>query len=107
MLTAAGFGVTYLAFAVLALAQEPHWASVTGTLEVPAATALRRWRQLAGASLVLGCALCVLGNGPGFGALLSVLMQGACAMAVALTLSWQPRRLRGLASLLARLPAPP
>lgn len=103
-MTAAGFGVTYLAFAVLALAQEQHWACVTGTLGLPAAAALRRWRKLAGAGLVLGCALCLFANGASFGALLSVLMSGACAMAVAFTLSWKPRWLRGLASMLARCP---
>ncbi len=101
-LTAAAFGVTYLAFALLALAQEAHWTSVTGSLEAPAATHVRRWRQLACASLVLACALCLLANGPGFGIVLSVLMQGVCAIAVAFTLTWKPRSLQGVASLLRR-----
>jgi hypothetical protein len=103
LLTAAGFGVTYLAFAVLALAQEAHWTGVTGSLEAPPQTRVRRWRQLAGAGLALACALCLLGNGPGFGVLLSVLMLGACAIAVAFTLTWQPRWLGGVAGMLGRL----
>ena len=102
LLTAAAFGVTYLAFALLALAQEAHWSGVTGSLEAPPAMEVRRWRQLAGAGLALACALCLLGNGAGFGVLLSVLMLGACAIAVAFTLTWQPRWLHPVASVLGR-----
>jgi len=99
LLTAAAFAVTYFAFTLLALAQEQHWSGVTRDLQLPqpSAAALRRWRGLAGTGLALGCALCVLGNGPSFGALLWVLLLGACAMAVAFTLTWKPQWLHGIA----------
>lgn len=99
LLTAAAFIVTYFGFALLALAQEPHWSDVTRSLQLahPSAAALRRWRWFAGACLALGCALCLAGNGTGFGALLWVLLLGACAMAVAFTLAWKPQWLHSVA----------
>lgn len=100
LLTAAAFAVTYFAFALLALAQEQHWSGVTRSLELlqqPPAAALRCWRCFACTGLALGCALCLLGNGPSFGALLWVLVLAACAMAVAFTLAWKPQWLRGVA----------
>ena len=98
-LTAAAFAVSYFAFALLALAQEQHWSGVTRSLELPqpSAAALRRWRWLAGTGLALGCALCLFGNGPSFGALLWLLLLGACAMAVAFTLAWKQQWLHGVA----------
>lgn len=100
LLTAAAFAVSYFSFALLALAQEQHWSGITRSLELPqpSAAALRRWRCFAGTGLALGCALCLLGNGPSFGVLLWVLLLGVCAMAVAFTLAWKPQWLRGVAS---------
>lgn len=99
LLTAAAFAINYFAFALLALAQEQHWSDVTRSMELPhpPAAALRRWRCFAGTGLALGCALCLLGNGPSFGALLWVLLLGVCAMAVVFTLAWKPQWLRGVA----------
>jgi hypothetical protein len=94
---AAAAGI-YLAFALLALSQEEHWAASVGTQPAPPSARLRRrWRYAAGTALTLAGALCVTGHGTGFGLLLWVLMMGAGIMAVAFTLSWKPHWLRSIA----------
>lgn len=98
LLSCAAAAGIYLAFALLALSQEEHWAASVGTQPAPPSARLRRrWRYVAGTALALAGALCVAGHGSGFGLLLWVLMMGAGIMAVAFTLSWKPHWLRGIA----------
>ena len=98
LLTCVAAAGIYLAFALLALSQEEHWAASVGTQPAPPSARLRRrWRYAAGTALALAGALCVAGHGSGFGLLLWVLMMGAGIMAVAFTLSWKPHWQRGIA----------
>lgn len=100
LLTLAAAAATYLAMALLALSQEEHW-TLAG---MPPATALaRRWRYAAIAVLTLAGALCVAGHGAGFGLLLWVMLIGAGIIAVALTLSWWPHSLRGIALIASKV----
>lgn len=94
LLTLAAAMAIYLALALLALSQEDHWSRAG----MPPSTRLaRRWRYLAGIVLILAGALCVAGHGAGFGLILWVMLIGAGIMAVALTLSWRPHWLGGIA----------
>lgn len=94
LLTLAAAIAIYLALALLALSQEEHW----NRAGMPPATALaRRWRYLASAILVLAGVLCLAGHGAGFGLLLWGMLIGAGIVAVALTLSWRPQWLGGIA----------
>lgn len=94
LLTLAAAMAIYLALALLALSQEDHWSRAG----MPPSTRLaRRWRYLAGVVLILAGVLCVAGHGAGFGVMLWVMLIGAGIVAVALTLSWRPRWLGGLA----------
>lgn len=94
LLTLAAAMAIYLALALLALSQEDHWSRAG----MPPSTRLaRRWRYLAGVVLILAGVLCVAGHGAGFGLILWVMLIGAGIVAVALTLSWRPRWLGGLA----------
>lgn len=103
LLTITAFAVAYFAFALLALSQERHWFSVSRNLDAahPSEAALRRWRCAGGTGLAAACALCLSVHGASFGGLLSVVMLGACAIAVALTLAWTPHWLR----FITRMPA--
>ncbi|MEN9892388.1 MAG: hypothetical protein RLY78_2683 [Pseudomonadota bacterium] len=82
-------------FALLALGQDRHWSAVTGLDEgqrVPSA-------QLRGSGLAaqaVACALWVIAEGPGFGALLWGVSTTAAAMTIALTLTWRPQWLKAL-----------
>lgn len=94
LLTLAAAMAIYLALALLALSQEDHWSRAG----MPPSTRLaRRWRYLAGVVLILAGVLCVASHGAGFGLILWVMLIGAGIVAVALTLSWRPRWLGGLA----------
>lgn len=94
LLTLAAAMAIYLALALLALSQEDHWSRAG----MPPATRLaRRWRYLAGIVLILAGALYVAVHGAGFGLILWVMLIGAGIMAVALTLSWRPQWLGGIA----------
>ena len=94
LLTLAAALAIYLALALLALSQEDHWSRAG----MPPSTRLaRRWRYVAGVVLILAGVLCVAGHGAGFGLILWVMLIGAGIVAVALTLSWRPRWLGGLA----------
>jgi len=94
LLTLAAAAACCLALALLALSQEEHWTRVG----MPPATPLaRRWRYVASAVLILAGVLCVAGHGAGFGLLLWVMLISAGIMAVALTLSWRPQWLAGIA----------
>jgi hypothetical protein len=90
----------YLALALLALSQEDHWSRAG----MPPTTKLaRHWRYLASIVLVLAGLLCVAGHGAGFGLILWVMLLGATIMAVALTLSWRPQWLGGIARVTSRI----
>lgn len=90
----------YLALALLALSQEDHWSRAG----MPPATRLaHRWRYVASIVLILAGLLCVAGHGAGFGLILWVMLIGAAIMAVALTLSWRPQWLGGMARGVGRL----
>lgn len=83
---------SYGGFACLALAMPCHWAEVSGQgIDV---APLRRWLRPLGFSMLgIAYALCVYRDGPSFGSLLWVVLISAAAIAVALTLTWQPRLL--------------
>lgn len=90
-----------LGFVFLALAQERHWRAVC------AAPALQRvraaWPAAVGLAFqLLALALTLRAQGPSFGSLLWTMLIMAAAMAVALTLAWQPKWLRPIAQLLRR-----
>ncbi len=94
LLTLTAAAACYLALALLALSQEEHWTRVG----MPPATPLaRRWRHAAFITLILAGVLCVAGHGAGFGLILWVMLIGAGIVAVALTLSWRPQWLAGIA----------
>jgi hypothetical protein len=95
-LVLAAYVSSYLGFALLALRQRPHHASVsasTGRGKVPEAL-LRRHLALGGAALVASFALSWLAEGPGFGSILWVLLLAASALSVTFTLTLRPRWLR-------------
>lgn len=94
LLTLTAAMAIYLALALLALSQEDHWSRAG----MPPATRLaHRWRYVASIVLILAGILCVTGHGAGFGLILWVMLVGAGIMAVALTLSWRPQWLGGIA----------
>lgn len=94
LLTLAAAAACYLALALLALSQDDHWSRAG----MPPATRLaRRWRYVASAMLILAGMLCVAVHGVGFGLILWVMLVGAAIVAVALTLSWRPQWLGGIA----------
>ena len=100
LLTLAAAMACYLALALLALSQEDHWSRAG----MPPATKLaRRWRYVASAMLVMAGMFCVAGHGTGFGLILWVMLIGAAIMAVALTLSWRPQWLGGIARATSRI----
>ena len=87
----------YLGFALLALTQARPWRRVG---QAPPPTAIRRlaMRTLGGLALVLSLALCLVRDGPSFGALLWATAISIAAAAVAFTLTWRPALLRPLAA---------
>lgn len=104
-LIATAVAVSLFGFLVLALGQDRHWEAVTGR----GADARVRGPVLLPVGLAAqaaSCALLVLAQGPGFGALLWGVCMTAAALTVALTLTWRPAALRPLALLIrAALPA--
>jgi len=102
LLTLTAAMAIYLALALLALSQEDHWSRAG----MPPATRLaHRWRYVASIVLILAGLLCVAGHGVGFGLILWVMLVGAAIVAVALTLSWRPQWLGGIARVAGRLQA--
>lgn len=80
----------YGAFACLALSMPRHWAAASG--QKLTVVPHRRWLRPGGFALLgVACALCVYRDGPGFGAVLWVVLISGAALAVAFTLAWQPR----------------
>lgn len=102
--TVAAWILCSTAWGLLALSQERHRERVW-----PEAGAWRSpvWaRPLAFALLVVALGLCWRAQGPGFGALLWVVVLCATAMLLALTLTWRPHWLRPVARLLHALARP-
>ena len=87
----------YLGFALLALSQNRHWRSVTGTA-TPTALVAFVLRALAGLALATSLTVALLRDGPSFGALLWATVLSTAAIAVAFTLSWRPHWLWPLAA---------
>ena len=100
LLTLAAAMACYLALALLALSQEDHWSRAGMP---PATKVARRWRYVASAMLVMAGMFCVAGHGASFGLILWVMLIGAAIMAVALTLSWRPQWLGGIARATSRI----
>lgn len=97
MLAAAAFAASYLGFALLALRQAPHHATVAALRRAqPSAAARRRNLALGASALALSLALCCIGRGPSFGVILWVLLLAASGQSVTLTLTYRPRWLRAL-----------
>ena len=92
--------VAYLGFALLALTQARPWQRVS---PAPQPTRIRRLalRILGGLALLLSLVLCLVRDGPGFGALLWATMISLAAIAVAFTLTWRPSLLRPLVKMVA------
>lgn len=88
----------YLGFAMLALAQARHWRAVSKTAE-PSPSGKLVLRVAGSAWLVLALCLALFRDGPNFGALLWVTAISMAALAVAFTLSWRPRLLWPLVTL--------
>ena len=92
--------VAYLGFALLALSQARPWQRVS---QARPPTDIRRLalRALGGLALVLSLILCLVRDGPSFGALLWATAISIAAAAVAFTLTWCPTRLRPLVKIAA------
>jgi len=92
------FVLCYLACALFALAQPPHWRAVTQAASPGSAPG--RTKDLATLLLAGALAWLLLTEGAGFGVLLWVMLGSAAAMTLSLTLSWRPGWLRPLARLI-------
>lgn len=92
--------VAYLGFALLAMSQKRPWQQVS---QVPPPTSIRRLtlRTLGGLALLSALVLCVVRDGPSFGALLWATTISIAAATVAFTLTWAPAWLRPLAKVAA------
>ena len=99
VLLAAALATAYAGFAVLACTQQRHWHMLTGTVSCP-----KRQKALlrcAGAALLLlALALAIARDGAAFGSLLWGTAISLAAIAVVLTLTWFPSRLRSALSVL-------
>ena len=93
ILTAAYFG-----FALVALTQARPWQRL-GQAAPPTGIRPLALRTLGGLALVLSLALCLVRDGPSFGALLWATTISLTAAAVAFTLTWRPALLRPLAAM--------
>lgn len=90
----------YLGFALLALTQARPWRRL-GQAAPP--TGIRRLalRTLGGLALLLSLVLCLVRDGPSFGALLWATAISIAAAAVAFTLTWRSSLLRPLVKMVA------
>ena len=98
LLLIALFLVTYLGFALLAMSQARPWQRVS---RVPPPTDVQRLalRTLGGLALLLSLVLCLVRDGPSFGALLWATAISLAATAVVFTLTWRPALLHPLAAM--------
>ena len=88
----------YLGFALLALTQARSWRRLG---QSPPPTGIRRLalRTVGGLALLLSLVLCLVRDGPSFGALLWATAISLAAATVAFTLTWRPALLRPLAAM--------
>ncbi|WP_414716949.1 DUF3325 domain-containing protein [Tardiphaga sp. 42S5] len=93
-------GSTYFGFALLALSQSHHWRKVTRT-DSFSHLAVSIFRTFGYCFLCFGLATAVVRDGVSFGAVLWLTIISVSAVLVAVTLTWRPSLLRGLAHLLA------
>ncbi len=94
--------LTWLGFALLALAQERHAEQFFPAFQ-PASRQARVQTVIGFFAILLTLPLCIQAQGPGFGSLLWAMLLTAAAMAVALQLTWAPHVLKPIARLLKRL----
>jgi hypothetical protein len=101
-LAVAAFATIYLGLGLLAVSQRPHWKRVAQArgMVPPRSVAHLRGRVLGAVALAAGLTLALLSQGPSFGALLFALTTVAASVAVTFTLTWMPRWLWPLQSLL-------
>ncbi len=93
LLLAIAFALSLIGMASLALTMEAHWAQVCkGRPQSPAA--LLRLRVVGAASLAAALVLCLIVDHASMAVLVWVMTMAASALAVAFTLTWQPRWLR-------------
>ncbi len=96
VLLAIVFALSLTGMASLALTMEAHWAQVCeGQPQSPAA--VLRLRVAGSASLAAALVLCLIVDHASMAVLVWVMTMAASALAVAFTLTWQPRWLRVLA----------
>jgi len=100
LLLLAVFATAYAGFALLALSQGRHWASVVGTVP-PGRVLVIVLRAGGGAMIALSLMLALMRDGPSFGSLLWATAISLAALAVAFTLAWRPGFLRPLARCIA------
>ena len=100
LLLIALFLAAYFGFALLALAQARPWQRIS---QIPTLIGVRRLtlRTLGGLALLLSLVLCLVRDGPSFGALLWATAISIAAAAVAFTLTWRPSLLRPLVKMVA------
>lgn len=91
------FAAACLGFALLALTQARPWQRVSRAAP-PAGVRRPALRTLGGLALGLSLLLCLVRDGPGFGALLWATAVSIAAASVAFTLTWRPAWLRPLAA---------
>ena len=83
-----------IGFGLLALSQERHFETVFGRAAVSPAELVRRNRIVGAFAIAAALPICIHAEGPGFGGLLWVVVMGACAIFIALLLTWKPSWLR-------------
>ncbi len=96
VLLALALALSLIGMASLALTMEAHWAQVCDSLPQSPAAVLRL-RVVGSASLSAALVLCLIVDHASMAALVWVMTMAASALAVAFTLTWQPRWLRVLA----------
>lgn len=86
-----GAGFSYAGMAWLALAMDAHWGQVMHRPAKQAAATRRGLRWLGAAALGLSLLACLAADQPSMALIVWVMLLGAGAMGVALTLSRRPR----------------
>lgn len=96
------FLLTWLGFAILALTQERHFGLFYLSFK-PFRQRILVQTAMGVIAICLALPACIAAQGGGFGGLLWVLMLTACAVTLALQLTWAPGALWPLAWLIKRL----
>lgn len=85
----------FIGMTFIALALPAHWEQVRGSRSAPAGS-IKTLRALGGAALLLSLAACLKADHASMASLVWLMLLTASALAVAFTLSWQPRWLAWL-----------